>query len=128
METLIHLDTHTAIWLYAGKLNIFNSKIIKLLENNSLCISYMARLEMQFLYEVGKIKLEPTDIIKGLMEEIDLIFSENNISSIMDKAIEFNFTRDPFDRIIVADAAIDNSKLITKDQIILDNYKNAIWD
>jgi len=38
-----------------------------------------------------------------------------------------DFTRDPFDRIIVADASINNSQLISKDQIIKMNYKNTVW-
>jgi len=38
-----------------------------------------------------------------------------------------SWTRDPFDRVITAQAATDGSSLITKDEIILHHYENAVW-
>jgi PIN domain nuclease of toxin-antitoxin system len=38
-----------------------------------------------------------------------------------------NWTHDPFDRIIVANAQTDENMLLTKDSIILSNYENGIW-
>jgi PIN domain nuclease of toxin-antitoxin system len=45
----------------------------------------------------------------------------------MSLAIHLDFTRDPFDRIIVADASVNNSMLISKDKIIKKHYKNTVW-
>jgi PIN domain nuclease of toxin-antitoxin system len=36
------------------------------------------------------------------------------------------WTRDPFDRIIAAQAAVDATPLLTRDRIILSNYPHAI--
>jgi len=127
MESLIFLDTHVAIWLYSGQLDLFKPKTLKLINGNPLCISHIVRLEMKYLYEIGRIKQQPDVIIEALIDEIGLIFSENSLERIVSHAIHLDFTRDPFDRIIVADASINNSKLISKDQIIKMHYKNTVW-
>ena len=45
----------------------------------------------------------------------------------MTTALSLDWTRDAFDRIIVANAMIQKSALLTKDQQILQHYKLAIW-
>jgi PIN domain nuclease of toxin-antitoxin system len=127
MESVIFLDTHVAIWLYSGQLDLFKPKTLKLINENQLCISHIVRLEMKYLNEIGRIKQQPDVIIDALIDEIGLVFSENSIERIISHAIHLDFTRDPFDRIIVADASINNSQLISKDQIIKMNYKNTVW-
>jgi PIN domain nuclease of toxin-antitoxin system len=41
--------------------------------------------------------------------------------------LEISWTRDPFDRIIVANASLENSILVSKDQSILGHYPFARW-
>lgn len=127
MESLIFLDTHVAIWLYAGELELFRPKVLKLINDEQVCISHMVRLEMQYLNEIGRINQKPDSIIESLMEEIGLVYSDNSIERIVNRAIHLDFTRDPFDRIIVADACINNSILISKDLHIRKNYKKTVW-
>jgi len=47
--------------------------------------------------------------------------------AIVNGALGLSWTRDPFDRIIVANSALNNNLLITKDRTILENYENAVW-
>jgi len=42
-------------------------------------------------------------------------------------ASQLSWTRDPFDRIITAQSAIDRNNLITKDNIIREHYEYAVW-
>jgi PIN domain nuclease of toxin-antitoxin system len=84
-------------------------------------------LEIQYLYEIKRVKYESGHIIDTLIDEIGLMFSDNNFESIVRQAVQLSFIRDPFDRIIVADASINNSKLISKDRNLKKNYKNTIW-
>ena len=77
--------------------------------------------------EIKRVKYEPGLIIDTLIDEIGLVYSENNFESIVRHAIHLPFTRDPFDRIIISDALINNSKLISKDRNIKKHYKNTIW-
>jgi PIN domain nuclease of toxin-antitoxin system len=44
------------------------------------------------------------------------------------EAIDVDWTTDPFDRLIVAQAiANSNAKLITRDRLIRKNYPQAVW-
>ena len=124
---MIFLDTHAVIWLYAGQLDLFNPKVLKLINAEPVCISHIVKLEIQYLYEIKRVKYEPGHIIDTLIDEIGLMYSDNNFESIVRQAIHLSFTRDPFDRIIVSDASINNSKLISKDRNIKKHYKNTIW-
>ena len=124
---MIFLDTHAVIWLYSGQLDLFNPKILKLINTEQVCISHIVKLEIQYLYEIKRVKYESNLIIDTLIDEIGLKFSDNNFDSIVREAVQLSFTRDPFDRIIVADASINNSKLISKDRNLKKHYKNTIW-
>jgi PIN domain nuclease of toxin-antitoxin system len=127
MESMIFLDTHAVVWLYSGQLDLFNPKVLKLINSEQVCISHIVKLEIQYLFEIKRVIYEPGHIIDTLIDEIGLIYSDNNLDSIVRQAIHLSFTRDPFDRIIVADASINNSKLISKDRNIKKHYKNTIW-
>lgn len=124
---MIFLDTHVAVWLYSGQLELFKPKVLKLINDEQVCISHLVRLEIQYLNEIGRINQKPDIIIEALMEEIGLVYSDNSIERIVSQAVHLDFTCDPFDRMIVADACINNSFLISKDQNIRKNYKNSVW-
>lgn len=127
MESMIFLDTHAAVWLYSGQLELFKPNVLKLINENQVGISHIVRLELKYLKEIGRIKQMPDVIIDALIDEIGLVFSDNSIERIVNLAIHLDFTRDPFDRIIVADASINNSILISKDKLIKKHYKKKIW-
>jgi len=127
MESMIFFDTHVAIWLYSGQLELFKPNVLKLINENQVGISHIVRLELKHLKEIGRIKQMPDVIIDALIDEIGLVFSDHSIERIMSLAIHLDFTRDPFDRIIVADASVNNSMLISKDKIIKKHYKNTVW-
>jgi PIN domain nuclease of toxin-antitoxin system len=82
---------------------------------------------MKYLNEIGRINQKPDVIIDTLIDEIGLVYSDHSIERIISQAIHLDFTQGPFDRIIVADASINNSYLISKDKIIKKHYKNTIW-
>jgi PIN domain nuclease of toxin-antitoxin system len=127
MEGLVFLDTHAAVFLYAGELDLFSKKALQIINENRVCISHIVKLEIKYLNEIGRIKQSPDVIIDALIEEIGLSFSKNSFERIVNQAIYLDFTRDPFDRMIIADASINNSYLISKDDTIRKNYKNTIW-
>ncbi len=45
----------------------------------------------------------------------------------MEHSLKEGWTRDPFDRLIVANAKAANASLVTKDERILKNYSRAVW-
>ena len=127
MADLIHLDTHVAIWLYAGDLNLFSLQARRDLEENALFISPIVTLEIQYLREIGRISAEAGEMIEELRRTIDLQISDTPFSQVVAQALRHTWTRDPFDRIITAQAALGQHRLLTKDRTIRDHYQRAYW-
>jgi PIN domain nuclease of toxin-antitoxin system len=124
---LIYLDTHIAVWLFAGQIERLSSQAKDLLNDNEILISPLVRLELQYLLEINRITSPVNDIITGLSNSIGLKICDKNFNSIINWSMSLNWTRDPFDRIIVANAAIDDNYLVTRDQTILKNYRKALF-
>lgn len=119
------LDTHIVIWLYDALVDRFSKKAKELIERNDLYISGMVRLELQYLFEIKKIKDDPSTVIKFLNKKLGLKIMDSSFIKITEKAIKLIWTRDPFDRIIVVDAMLNNSNLITADKTIRKHYERA---
>jgi PIN domain nuclease of toxin-antitoxin system len=124
---VIYLDTHVVVWLYAGDKAKLTEKGIKLINENELLISPIIQLELQYLLEIKRITQSAVIILKDLSKRIGLKTCQKPFEQIIQESIKQSWTRDPFDRIISAQAAIDKTTLLTKDKIILANYKNSCW-
>ena len=90
-------------------------------------ISAIVRLELQYLYEIERVR-EPAHIITAdLADRIGLGICGKDFNAIVSQAIKLTWTRDPFDRVIVANASLNDNILISKDQNILAHYTFARW-
>ncbi len=127
MENRIYLDTHVICWLYSGQVEFLSEKAKNEIENNEILISPIIKLELQYLLEINRISALPNEILTALQREIYLKICDLDFLTIVNKSMNISWTRDPFDRIITANASINNSTLITKDSTILSNYSNAVW-
>lgn len=123
----IYLDTHIVVWLFSKELEKISKKALNLIEKNQLIISPMVELELEFLYEISRLRYPSCEIISSLYETIDLKICDISFFKISKEATKFNFTRDPFDRLIVANASYNDTLLISKDKNILNHYTKAIW-
>ena len=124
---MIYLDTHVVVWLYAGKIRKFSEQAKDLINNNEVTISPVVRLELQYLFEIQRITDEAKLIVSDLSDRIGLKICDKSFNNIISGALDYSWTHDPFDRIIVANANVNHNILITKDQNILNNYDRAIW-
>lgn len=127
MEKLVYLDTHVVVWLYAGELTFFPREILRILEKEELVISPIILLELQYLLEIEKIKVGPEKIFRELETRIGLKICDREFNKVVVESLRQSWTRDPFDRLIVAQAHLAQASLITKDQFILRNYRKAVW-
>lgn len=127
MESTTYLDTHAVIWLYNNELKKFPQKTLELIENSNVLISPMVILELGYLYEIKRINENAETLLNTLRQEIELQICQLNFSHIITNALTQTWTRDPFDRIIVAQAAINQSVLISKDELIHENYSESFW-
>ena len=128
MATVIHLDTHVVVWLYAGDLRRFSPAARRWLDREELCISPMVALEIQYLHEVGRISENAGVVLSDLARKLGLAQAEGDFSSVAAAALDLGWTRDPLDRLIVAHAALSGATLLTKDRSIRRNYRHAVWD
>ena len=103
-------------------------KTSQLLEQeNDIRISPMTRPKLQYLKEIKRINQEPITIIDELDSIIGLGICGSPFPLIVKEAEKNLWTRDPFDRLIVSQASLNEAPLITKDEIILENYSAAVW-
>ena len=126
MASTAHLDTHVAIWLHDSEVERLTSRQKELIETSDLYISEFVRLEMQYIHEIGRIKITPDRIISHLSAHADVILSPCPLHILMNEAIKIRWTRDPFDRLITANAVAEKALLITLDEFILKNYRLAV--
>jgi PIN domain nuclease of toxin-antitoxin system len=122
---MVLIDTHVAVFLHGRQTRKLSLEARVLLDNNDIVLPEMARLELQYLNEIGRISETPANIIQFLYTEIGLTVSKTSMSRLVDKANLLTWTRDPFDRLICADAGVHNIPLITHDQKILANFPQA---
>ena len=88
----------------------------------------MVRLELQYLTEIGRLRLGAHDILDKLRVEIGLAVCERPFSDVIAIATGEAWTRDPFDRVIVAQAKSNGvAPLLTADEKIRAHYVNAVW-
>lgn len=128
MEAVIYLDTHVVAWLYAGRSDLLSSLARSLVDGNDLLISPMVALELQYLYEIGKTADPAEAVINTLNAAIGLRFCDLAFADVSRAAWIETWTRDPFDRIIVAQAKLRGEPLVTKDRTIRRRYARALWD
>jgi PIN domain nuclease of toxin-antitoxin system len=126
-DKIVHLDTHVLIWLYEGRRERLGRAARRALDISSPVASPAALLELQVLYETGKRRSRATELISALSLEIGLQICQLPFREIANQALHESWTRDPFDRLIVANARAASAALITKDARILDRYPRAIW-
>jgi PIN domain nuclease of toxin-antitoxin system len=105
----------------------FNQPVKVLINEHELLICPIVRLELQYLYEIQRITDDAKVIEGDLSMRMGLKVCDKDFNTIVSKALTFSWTRDPFDRLIVANADLDDNILISKDQYILEHYPNARW-
>lgn len=124
---MVFLDTHAVVWLYAAELEKFGEKGLALLECESLYISPAVLLELEYLKEIGRINENGDTILSWLRERIGLETDPLSFLPVAERACRFIWTRDPFDRLIAAQADFHGAILISKDRTIAENYPRALW-
>jgi PIN domain nuclease of toxin-antitoxin system len=125
---IAYLDTHIVLWLAAGKINRLSSKARSVLGKSDLLLSAMAYLELEYLHELGRTKFRAGDLLKKVEYEITLRLCDLPFSTIASAALDEKWTRDPFDRIIVANAKANGfAWLISADENMRKNYPRTVW-
>ena len=125
---MIHLDTHVVVWIYTDNRERLSATARRLIERDVSGISPMVVLELGFLHEIGRIGDEPEAVLSGVREGLELQVSTASFATVASEAVPIDWTRDPFDRMIVATARVDRVRLLTRDRTIREHAPEAVWD
>lgn len=124
---MTHLDTHVFVWLYAGEVDRLSTRAQELLRTEALAISPMVLLEARYLREIGRITPDPAEMLAALEAALGLEVSATAFADVAREAIRQDWTRDPFDRLITAQALVEDAWLLTRDDHIQEHCSLAVW-
>jgi len=124
---IVHLDTHVVVWLYSGLLDLIPPRVAIAINHNLLRVSPIVALEIQYLFETGRITIPADTILEDLDLRIGLRMDRLSFTRVVRQSLLEKWTRDPFDRLIVSQARIRQVPLLTRDRTIRKYYKNARW-
>jgi PIN domain nuclease of toxin-antitoxin system len=124
---MIFLDTHAVVWLYQKDHDRFSDLALQLLESDDLLISPVVALELEYLFEIGRLTERSRPILSWLEKSIRLTQDQSAFSAVIEASLDASWTRDPFDRLIVAQASILDAPLLSKNRIIREHYRHARW-
>jgi PIN domain nuclease of toxin-antitoxin system len=127
-DLIAYLDTSVAIWLAHGKLSNLSKDAKAVLRKADLLISPMVLIELELIYEIQRIKLRAREIQLKVEHELGVKVCGLDFPSIATTAVGEKWTRDPFDRIIVAHAKSNGfAPLISADELIAKHYPKTVW-
>jgi PIN domain nuclease of toxin-antitoxin system len=122
-----YFDTHVLALLYEGEEKWLSAAARRALQREDLLASPMAVLELELLHEIGRLKPSAAKVMEVLGANIGLRVCDLPFHVVAECAINERWTRDPFDRLIVANARVADAALFTKDERILKHYPKAVW-
>lgn len=124
---MTYLDTHVLLWLYEGRDDLLSARAAAHVDTDELMISPMVVVELALLKEAKRIIPTPPDVLEVTAADAGVSVCQLTFARVGESAVDLGWTRDPFDRLIVAHAAANDALLLTKDRHILRHYKHAVW-
>jgi len=125
---VIYLDTHVLVWLYAsGGKSISPAAYTAIEAAEDMRVSPMVLLEVDFLHEIKCISVSSNEIFTYLHHHLGLTVCDRSFADVVANASTQNWTRDPFDHLIVAQAALGKDQLVSKDAMIQVHYSETLW-
>ena len=118
---VILLDTNAFLWLERDHPR---SRVLRR-SAGRLYVSPATLLELQFLCEIGRIRLKAGVQVDDLSTSLRCAVDDPPAAAWFAAAQSLSWTRDPFDRLIVAHAKYRGWKLATGDGLILQNLEGS---
>lgn len=124
----VFIDTHVLCWLYEGNTRKLSKRARVVLEKNDLSVSAAVILETQLLKEIGRLRVAGRQMVAALQSILNISIDDASLDAVVESAESLSWTRDPFDRLIVANVIVQGGRLVTQDYDIRKNFRNAVWD
>ena len=126
-QEVTYLDTHVVAWLYAGQAARLSPLAKRWIERSQLRMSPAVVLELEYLFEIGRLRCRGADVVADVAHRLDINVCDRTFSAVAAQACDFAWTRDTFDRLIVAQASLGKDRLLTRDGRIHEHYPKAVW-
>jgi PIN domain nuclease of toxin-antitoxin system len=128
-------DTHPFVHHVTGKRNRLGRRARGIFDSvkrgrDTLIVPFTALEEILLLSEIGRIRLPLPfrDFVKSVRQSGNFAFAVNDTDLLLEAAM-FTTIRDPFDRLIIAQARVARAPLITGDNGIQDSgLVRTVWD
>jgi PIN domain nuclease of toxin-antitoxin system len=120
------LDTHIAVALYEGRTAGLSAATKRAIDRDAVSISPAVVLEIELLHEIGRLRVGGATIVRHLGERLAIRIAGERFADVVVEALALGFTRDPFDRLIAAHAALLMAPLVTLDDMLHRHYARAI--
>ena len=122
------LDTHTLLWFLRDSPQLSKKALDIITTENKVYVSIASLWEIAIKKSIGKLEFEHSiEKIAELCHEKDILILQIQ-PKYFDKIIKLpNIHNDPFDRLIISQAIIENLVIITKDTIIPKYSVKTIW-
>jgi len=125
---IAYLDTNAVIRLAQANTLQLSRDVSHMIERAELLISPVVLLELELLYEIKRIKLPSRDIQRKIEAELGVRICSLPFAEIANAALDEKWTRDPFDRLIVANAKANGfAPLVSADERIAKHYPRTVW-
>jgi PIN domain nuclease of toxin-antitoxin system len=125
---IAYLDTNVAVWLAQGKITRLSEEAKRTIRRAELLVSPIVLLELEILYEIGRTTITSPDLQLKIEHELGVRVCGLEFSSIVATAAGEKWTRDPFDRVIVAHAKANGfAALVSADELIRKHYPRTVW-
>jgi PIN domain nuclease of toxin-antitoxin system len=112
---LILLDTNALLWLHSG-----HRRARALLRRaGRLYASPASLLEIQMLLETGRVRLRGAATVAQIVRDDRWLLDDPSAAAWFERTLAIGWTRDPFDRLLVAHAALRNWRLATGDEALI---------
>lgn len=123
-------DTHALIWFFTD-LDRLPKKVINLAENpsNNCLVSIASLWEIAIKHSINRLELEIS--LEDFYNEIKcpvIKIQPINPNHLLQIERLPNYHRDPFDRLIIAQAMAEEYTIVTKDQAFISYPANILWE
>lgn len=115
------LDTHFLIWLVLESKRLANFPWLD--RYRPWGVSPVSFLEIQFLAEVGRLSVSNPEFTSTVMKDRRFIIDDISLETLVGHALKIDWTRDPFDRLLVAHSLARRVALCTTDRAIRSRHR-----
>lgn len=123
------LDTHALIWFLEGNQQLSaTAKHILCNEEESIYLRVVSLWEMAIKISLDKLKLSRSleQVIEALPQQNITLLPVKPVHILAVSSLPFHH-RDPFDRLLIAQALVDNMQLISNESLFLQYGMDRVW-